>query len=382
MRSAWGTAVAAVACGVLALAGCAQPAEPAAEEAAEGWQQVAAGPLSPREQALGLWTGREVLLIGGSDAPPCPPNASCAVNPAPLTDAAALDPATGLWRPIAAPPAPVLGAQGVVIGSTVYVLPYQPRAALLGYRVDQDKWSQLAAPPTFTGGYGLVAAGDRLVAYSGSDENGPDRDYLFDPATKKWTALPDDPLGAGFDRHLAWGGRELLLFDHKLVPNPNADGPALTRVAALDLDRGTWRKLPDLPMLSTGPWLAAGAELVNPTLGGADGGQVGNWGRTYPLGGILDPATGKWSALPDPPGGEGVRSAARTGDAALYPGLVEVVLSTSSRTWEKVSAPPGGDTTGETVVAAGARMVVFGGARWKGEEGKLLNATRIWTPAG
>jgi hypothetical protein len=33
--------------------------------------------------------------------------------------------------------------------------------------------------------------------------------------------------------------------------------------------------------------------LINPTLGDADGGEVGNWGRTYPYGGIFDPLRGE-----------------------------------------------------------------------------------------
>ena len=381
MRLGRGMLVAAALCG---LSACGPAAPPVTEAAVpEGWQQVIGGPLSPREQALGLWTGTEVLLLGGSNSPPCPPNASCAVDPTPVTDAAALDPAANRWRALAPPPVPLLGAQGVTIGPTAYVLADTTRREVLVYRVDKDSWTRLPAPFDRRSGYELVDAGDRLVAYRNTDEFGSGPDYVLDPATTRWNALPDDPLGAAFSRTLEWSGRELLLFDHELVPNPNGVKPSLTRVAALNLGTGTWRRLPDAPMLSTGPWLRTGGGLVNPAPGGADGGQVNNWGRTYPNGGLLDPGTGRWSPLPDPPGGEELGAGVRTATTALYPTVAEAVLDTESGAWAKVPDIPGGDASGRTVVAAGVRMVVFGGAQWKGsraEEGKLLDTTWIWTP--
>jgi len=41
--------------------------------------------------------------------------------------------------------------------------------------------------------------------------------------------------------------------------------------------------------------------MVDPTLGGVDGGATNNYGRSYPLGGALDPAAGSWEPLPNPP---------------------------------------------------------------------------------
>ncbi|WP_250031351.1 hypothetical protein [Paractinoplanes maris] len=341
---------------------------------------MADGPLEPREQALGLWTGREVLFFGGSDAPPCPPNASCARGPTALSDGAALDPATGRWRRLADSPVPLAGVQGVVIGSSAYLLLSTPRRELLVYHIDRDSWARLPAPFSGAGGYQLAAAGDRPVVYRGSDEAGSAPHYLFEPRTGAWTALPEDPLGDAFDRHLAWSGRELLLFDHERVPNPNSGKPSLTRAAALDLGTRAWRRLPDLPMLSTGPWLPVGGTLVNPLLGGEDGGQVGGWGRTYPYGGQFDPATGAWSPLPDLPGDKIAGGGARAGDAALYPGLSDVVLDAATGRWQQVPAMPGSRTHGSTVLAAGARMVVFGGAVREGASLALIGTTWIWTP--
>lgn len=77
----------------------------AASDEAAAWGELPAPPLSPRETPTGFWTGEEVVLVGGSDAPPCPPTAACTVpRVAPLADGAAYDPATGAWRAIADAP--------------------------------------------------------------------------------------------------------------------------------------------------------------------------------------------------------------------------------------------------------------------------------------
>jgi hypothetical protein len=374
--------MAAAFCGVLAMAAC-EP-RPVIETWPElpdtGWREVRDPPLSPRQAALGLWTGREVLLVGGSDASPCPPSASCVADPTPLRDGAALDPAAHRWRRIADSPVPLADPQGVVVGSSAYIL--GDRRELLVYRVDRDRWQRIAVPFDPAAGYGLVAAGDRVVAFLGSDEGRPGRDYAFDPATAAWTALPADPLGAGFDRAMAWTGRELVLFDHELVPDPGARKPAITRAAVLDPTTRSWRRLPDSAILSTSPWIMAGDRLVNPTVGGADGGAVGNWGRTFPDGGSVAPATGIWSALPKAPAGDLASIGARTGTAAIYYGVAGLLLDTTTNSWLTVRAMPGPAVSGCTIVAAGVNLLVSGGARWTDPQGPgtLVDDVWLWVP--
>ncbi|GAA0433675.1 hypothetical protein Aca07nite_01680 [Actinoplanes capillaceus] len=369
-------------CGLLA--GCAGNAGPVAAEAVPpmaaeggtGWTALPKSPLSPREAVLGLWTGREVLLIGGSDAAPCPPSASCVGDPTPLTDGAAFDPATDRWRKIADSPVPLTGGEGAVIDGTAYVLP-PDGGGLLAYRIDGDVWARLPVP--FGGGYHLLAAGDRLVAYLGSEEYGGGKDFIFDPRTATWSALPVDPLSPAFNRAMAWSGSELVLFDQELVPNPGSGKPALTRAATLDLAAGSWRRLPDSEILGTGPWLAAGGELVSPILDSADGGEVDGWGRSYPYGGSVAPATGAWSDLPKPPAGDVYSAGARTDSTAVYFGSGGLVLDTTTGTWQRVPAIPGGDVTHRTVVAAGVRMLVFGGASF-GATPTVVDDAWIWAP--
>ena len=42
---------------------------------AGSWRRAPEPPLTPREHAAAVWTGREALIIGGSDATPTPPGA-------------------------------------------------------------------------------------------------------------------------------------------------------------------------------------------------------------------------------------------------------------------------------------------------------------------
>ncbi|GIE95683.1 hypothetical protein [Paractinoplanes rishiriensis] len=374
MRTFWRI----TACGLLLLGGCASVSFPSPPSSASAsWREMTGSPLSPREQTLGLWTGSEVLLIGGSDDKPCPPNADCPPDPTPLTDGAALNPATGTWRKIADTPVGFTFAQGVVVAGTAYVRPPYPKQdVLLAYRIDQDRWERRSVPFDPELPYHLVAAGDRLVAVLTSDENGTAPDYLFEAG--RWTPLPDDPLGRAFGRMMVWDGREMVLFDHELIPNPGAEGPSVVRAAALDLATGKWRTLPASQILSSEPWFVSDGKLVNPILGGADGGEVGNWGRTYPDGGILDPSTGTWSALPAPPF-EGARSAGGYGPAsAAYLGIDGLVLNAATGKWEELPLLPGADPGGHTVVAAGTGLVVFGGAI---SRDKLTGKTWYWSPA-
>jgi hypothetical protein len=349
-----------------------------------GWRELPGSPLSPRALALGLWTGQEALLIGGIDEP-CPPGADCVGDRSPLLAAAAVNPDTGRWRVLAEPPVALLWMQGAVVGGVAYVQGHTvgDGIAMLVYDIAADRWSRGSLPAA--SGLTLVPAGDLLFAVRGSEETEPGPDYVYRPDERTWTELPADPLGAGFDRAMAWTGRELVLFDHKIVPNPGADGPSVTRAAAFDPASGRWRRLPDSSLLGTGPWLAEGGKLIAPALGGADGGQVGNWGRTYPYGGVLDPAAGTWSPLPDAPGAGtgGGHGSAFGAVSAVYAERPGPVLNAATGKWGAIPPLPQAEVTDSTVVAAGNRMLVFGGARWPdGSKAELSARAWLWTPQG
>lgn len=154
-----------------------------------------------------MWTGEEVLFVGGSRFA-CPPNADCvAPDEPPFAEGAALDPGTGEWRRIAPAPVPVLQGSSAVLGGDVYLLVRSGFGdgdpAFLRYRVAGDEWERLEAPPAPAASYALVVADETMVAVGGSDERGDIRDHRFDRNTGTWHELPESPLGAGFDRTMS-----------------------------------------------------------------------------------------------------------------------------------------------------------------------------------
>lgn len=355
------------------------------------WEQLPSAPLSPRARTVRVWTGDELLVVGG-DTFACPANANCvAPDDPPLADGAALDPATGRWRAIAAAPLPFAAASTAVVAGNVYFL-FGERArgeTFLRYSLRADSWTELS-PPGGTGWYQLVAAGDTVLAVSGSDEGGPRPDLAFDAEEGVWRELPDDPLPRTYGRSAVWSAPYLYTFAKELVPDPGADGPSLVLAARLDLGTGEWERLPDSEIIGYGPWLAVGDLLVSPGLGGADGGEVGNWGRRYPDGGIFDAAALEWRSLPVAPEGA-AQSAGAFGDGgAWYGSTGGLVLDVERGVWvDMPRLPDDGDGDVREVAAASTAAVVVGGVRWLSDaeetaplstQAELLSDTWIWRP--
>lgn len=309
------------------------------------WKELPAPPLSPREFPAGFWTGEEVVLVGGSDAPPCPPNASCTVpETPPLSDGAAYDPHAGTWRPIADAPVAFSWAYPVVAGSTAYLWvpgeaprPQAP-SAFLAYRIDEDRWDELAMPTKDPDAYSLITHGERIVAYSWGDEPREIPDLVLDPGSETWSELPDDPLSPGFDRVMRWSGGELLLFDHELVDDPSGEIPL--RGAGFDFESGEWRVLddPEAALARSGWTPSQQDDFVN-------AGSVDESHAEYRLrsGIVLDTTTGERLRMPE---------------------------------LEPLEHAYGGTTD----VTAGIDLFVFLGSEWSDPDGVLHARAWLWSP--
>jgi hypothetical protein len=355
-------ALATVLLGVLLLAsgcggqvGVGRSPDPSAGEL--DWRRLPDPPLNPRAGPVVAWTGSEVLVVGGDDGPPCPPNADCAQPPHFARDGARLEVGGRAWRPMSAAPVDVPAySSSVMLAGSLYLLAHD---TLLAYDVAHDAWSRITTPRGFTGGQ-LVATADRLVVASGSDEHGVTPDRVYDPGTRRWSVLPDDPIGPAFDRVATAIPTGLVLTAHELVDNPGAEKPSLVLAARWDTDTGRWTRLPDSDQLGGWAWTWTGRRLVDATLGGGDGGEVGNYGRTIPMGGVLDPATGRWSRLPHAPkeGTGGWPVAALGGRFAATGGWT---YDDATRSWAVVPRPVGAPTQPGAAVWADDRLVVIGG---------------------
>lgn len=372
--------------GVLAaaLSGCA-PAAPtqspvetvSTPHSRTSWTELPESPLSARRESAGAWVGDRFLIVGGRADQPCPPGADCDTTEPARRDGASFDPDTGTWQRLADAPVPVSGSNTAVVDGALYLLAYDGVSGVpptepgggqvpffMRYDLSTDAWTTLPSPPAAGD---LVAAGDRVLAIPGSDENVVGVDSVFDPATKTWTPLPDDPLGPSFDRTALWVGGEVLLAAKDLVESPGADGPSLVRLATLDRALEVWTRLADTDIIGIGAVAAAG-RVVFPFSGSADGGAVGAWDHPYANGGIYDPSARTWSDLPDFPDlPEGAdldeyangQPPQAVGDSVLIGG--RLVLDPVAGGVTVLPQPTWSPRSGSTVLTGGGTVLVWGG---------------------
>lgn len=339
------------------------------------WTRLEDSPLSPRQGPLVAYVGREVVVVGGYAGSPCPPNADCAVpEDAVQRDGAALDPDTGTWRRIADAPRPVPDfASTAVIGRVLYVVADD---ALLSWDSRTDTWGEWEVPGGDAGW--LVADGRRLLVVSGSDENGERPDRVLDARSGDWSTLPADPLSPAFDRFVVSTPAGLVLTAKAIAADGGPADPALVRAALLPDGERRWRTLPDSDQLGGGRWSWTGHRLVDPSLGGADGGEVNNYGRVILFGGRLDPATGTWSPLPDAPD-------ERTGgwpvDAPDGPVIAAAgwLYDDAAESWTRLPRPAAAPAEPGPAVWAGDRLVVVGGVDWDLPDGAEPSPENVWS---
>jgi len=344
-----------------------------------GWQDISTELLSPRADALGVWTGSEVLIIGGEPGPSCPPIALCtAPEFPPLSDGAAFDPVAGSWRPIADAPVPLDGTTSAVVhDGLLYVMAYArpSRGIELGgffrYSPASDTWEELPSPDGDRNQ--LVKSGDTIIAYRESDEEGEVADIRFDIATGTWSELPPDPLSPSFDRLYVDVDGRLFLFAKDIVRSPRSESPNLARIAEVDVESGEFTEVGKSEILWTLDGQVVDSRIVFPYPGSSDGGQVNNWGRSYPYGGIYDPGSGEWEVLPDPATDENFEIAGVVGaSGAAFIEPSGMVLDLESLEWIELPASPDSDLrlANRTVVTAGQSLFVFGGEFWADRSGE------------
>jgi len=341
------------------------------------WTRTAQSPLSPRNAAKTVWTGSEVIVFSGTTQPECPVCDYFAYGDT-LYDGAAYDPVTDTWRTIAdlPPEASYVGTAVSVLGDVYYATQVDPDVqasvvtyALFRYSVADDTWTRLDPGPL--SGTALVATPGGLVIASSSGHDAPG--LFLDATTSEWRTIPADPLLATFGRQYIAVGDDLVLFsqDYERLDN-GADVP-FWRTARLDIATMSWEETGTADMMF-GPIFAEGTRIVSPFTGGVDGGEVNNWGRTVPNGGILDISTGDEQRLPqpEPDYGSGVIGAS----TAWYSSTFGAVLDLPSGRWLTIPTLPDGldGQFGQSVTAMGTDMFTFGG----NVDNVVHNASYVW----
>jgi N-acetylneuraminic acid mutarotase len=309
------------------------------------WADIAPAPVTPRFQHGAVWTGSEVVVLGGYDE-----------AGEPIGDAGAFDPAQGTWRTIADPP-------GEVAGSPVAV------------------WT-----------------GSEVVAFGGVGDGGDaTQGAAYDPAADSWRDIADAELGAltSSGSYVAWTGDAVLVagFFRSQDAEAGDGGIGGTQGAALyDPAADTWTELPDapgpLPTFADAVWTGTELLVIGPEEGS---------GLAAPdawLAYALDPATGAWRTLPPPPGPvRGSAVVSWTGSELVVAGgepltggdeppLADgAAYDPAADAWRELPAAPVGFTGDERYAepALGGRVVAF---RTDGPERRTLildPATSTWT---
>jgi hypothetical protein len=291
------------------------------DPAAGTWRTVPAAPLSPRFGPTALWTGAEMVIFGGTST-----------DGDILGDGAAWDPATNRWQPLPASPlGPRVGAvvawagdRMVVWGGATVPPPDNPDAPTqmltdgAAYVPATNSWVPVpAAPIPARSGAESVWTGSRLIVTGGYHE-GDDDDRTdgaaLDPASGAWSPIAARPAPGSCGETVpcdgVWTGTMALFPAEGLAyeaaadrwstvsPYPAADASVLADPAVWTGTRLlTWGSPAD-PSVDSGDPAAPGATATDDTgAGGSDGTNAGDAPLAPAVGGLYDPATGRWGAV-------------------------------------------------------------------------------------
>lgn len=290
---------------------------------AGGWRPMAASPLAARFAPVSLWMGDRLLVWGGHDA-----------EGTELADGATYDPTADRWAPIADQPFPYERRAGSPVGASDGWWTTSPTPGawfegkawfvlssptdewgwdLVSYDPATDRWAQVDAArfeqqpsdalvmtegtATVQSPVSLVVHGDELLVVGWDSQRSEYGWASFDPASGTWGAFTGVP-GSGELYGVSWATPGPILMDDRYLVwvSNKARVPADGLGFIADLDGGdvvaTWPVA--APTDDDRSWVA-GLTDDGVAVGGSST-VDGRDARRFT--GELDPATGRWSALP------------------------------------------------------------------------------------
>jgi hypothetical protein len=337
------------------------------------WRELPlTGAPTARSQHTAVWTGTEAIVWGGT----------------PLTRAGGrYNPATNSWLPTSAIGAPVgrtghsaiwTGTEMIVWGGTIAGASVADGGR---YNPGTDTWRTMSASgaPTARSGHTAVWTGGRMVVWGATgDLSGA----LYDPITDSWAPMTSTgaPLITS-DHRAAWAGSKMIVWGGTYLPPPPPGSEGGAGICCPDYSTNaggiydpatdSWTAIPT----TGGPthrkdhalvW--TGTELL--IWGGAAGGNtLSPYSAT---GGRLSPAAGTWIPTADAgaPTARSQMHAAWTGARLLVWGGVSYGSITDGGLYDPVTeswapiAELGGLTAlqrGAASVWTGAELIVLGG---------------------
>lgn len=203
--------------------------------ATDRWERLPVSPLPGRQETVGVWTGTELVIVGGRNA-----------DGKVLADAAAYNPATRAWRRLPAMPAPRSDAPATWTGTEVLVAGGRGAGADEGglhgdgvaYNPVTNRWRRLPAMGTGRVWHSAVWTGRHLLVWGGRTFRAgawtaPAHGLAYDPASDRWSPLPRSPLRGRFGHVAVWTGTSMLIWgghpSRETDPErPFTDGAAYT----------------------------------------------------------------------------------------------------------------------------------------------------------
>ena len=335
------------------------------------WRAVDPGPLATRGDAHAVWTGKEVLVVGGLSIE----------QYRAFRDGAAFDPAQGTWRTIPPRPEPgrvmhaawtgtelvTFGTEGIGLDNLTTGAAYNPVT---------DSWRNVALPPSTKVPSDVVWTGSRILAWQ---PEGASPGALYDPATDRWTPISTSsvPGAVSFGRAM-WIGKELAVQGGMA---PHGGGPVEQRLFLFDPDRDAWRVSSRLPA-DLSPWLfISGLWTGREAIFSGNGGP--GPGATF----AYDPPADRWRGVENlgideaPAAHEGVGlDDGRVVVGGANPASPLHVLDPATGKWSGSGRPPGPVTTSSTV-SIGPSVFVWGIVNVNGTvQTRLPNAAWLWSP--
>lgn len=254
-----------------------------AQEEQGAVRPIPPAPIGPRYDPATTYAGGELVVLGGSArvGPGEPPGEGDDQLDGPtwdeevMADGARYDPERDTWRPIPAPREGLVitelhaaGRQVLATGWTGLADPAAagPVALWAGmYDLDEDRWQEVPPAPlslrdqsavTWTGSQ-LVLWGGYGTSRSQTEPGGPvmDDGAVYDLASNTWRPMADGPLLGGSVQGTIWTGREVV-FQWGYV-----DVDELPVWVAYDPASDAWRDFP-APSNGANVTVNAGADLV------------------------------------------------------------------------------------------------------------------------
>jgi hypothetical protein len=333
------------------------------------WRELPSAPLSPRAYSLGVWTGREAIVLGG-ESKPCPPNVDFTCSAGELRDGAAYDPRTNTWQRIAKAPVPVGPGDRLLSAAGRVILRHaQPHGSrLFVYDPATNEWFEI---PSFL--QDLPSAYGDDVYGLGNDHAHRGQVVMYDARAGTWNErIPRDPIRPRLNQPRVTA----TPYGPVVTGYPAASGRGLRPVTADLYDGTSWRRLP--PTNVTGnDWAWVGDRMIDFDSFAHQGTDVQPGGLQ--AGGQLDPSTGRWNPLPGstletPPDPWSPVAIGPGGWAACW-GLVYDVRN--GRAWT-LPRPQGALDSSTTAAWIGDRLLVFGGATLGIEESLADTSNQAW----